>query len=213
MQMIQLYLIRHCEGNANKCNLVSGDPEDGLSEFGIQQLESLKSFVELKKINFDVVYSSHWKRAIRTAKEIFGENVVVSSSLGETNSGLDSNTEHNHFVNENPSFYTSRYNKFKCGESHFEMKERVVSFFDNILKETSCKNIAIVSHAGPISVILQHVLNLDFVTYFPRFVPAHGSITKLQIDNSGKFDSMNFFSYTPQQDTLYKLFNDIRKWP
>jgi len=211
--MIELYLIRHCEGNANNNELVCGDEEDDLSEFGIMQLESLKRFVELNRLLVDVVYSSDWKRAVRTAKGVFRDGIEVSSSLGETDSGLDANLKYSQFVNSYPDFYSSRHNKYSCGESHIEMKQRVVSFVDNIIKNSANKRIVIVSHAGPISVILQHLLNLDFVEYFPRFAPAHGSITKLQIDDNGNFDQMILFSYTPEPSTVFKLLNEIKNWP
>jgi probable phosphoglycerate mutase len=211
--MIELFLIRHCEGYANKMNLISGDCYDSLSDKGLLQLKILKKFIHSNELIVDFVFSSNWKRAILTAKELFGSEIFISDDLGETNSGLDSNLTQSDFLNKNPTFYLSRFNKFDGGESHFEMKERVILFFNNIIKMKCNKKIAIISHAGPLSTIIQHILKLEFEEYFPKFIPSHGTITKILLRDDGDFESLVFFSYSPDYKSMSNMIKINNLWP
>lgn len=48
------------------------------------------------------------------------------------------------------------------GESNIEVRKRMLSFFEDLLKQHSGKIIAVVSHGAAIKYFLQHFCNYDF---------------------------------------------------
>ncbi len=55
------------------------------------------------------------------------------------------------------------------GESNIEVRKRMLTFFEDLLKKYSEKNIALVSHGASIKYFLQHFCNYDFETNFFLF--------------------------------------------
>ena len=171
-----IYLIRHALSNANLKNLVTGNTEDNLSNKGVSQAVDLKNWIYTKKIKPEKLYVSHWKRAKQTAQILFPDLIWNEDiRLGETNAGLVSEYTLKNFISTWPDFYSSNSNSYPGGESHMDLNNRVLSFWNEI-KMIKVKSIMIVTHSGPISCILQNILGIN-MDHFPSLVPAQATLS------------------------------------
>lgn len=211
---MKLFLIRHCEGEANKNNLVSGDSNDSLSSTGVRQANNLHDFIRKIDLKPSKIISSNWKRAVQTAEIVFpNQEILKNKNLGETDSGHAAVLTNDVFSFQNPSFYQSRENKFPGGESHLEMFRRTSLFIDEELRSQSAiENLVLISHAGPITSIMQHLLNIP-IERFPLFIPLHGSISQLQISDKSNLERLIFFSLVPGIEQIKKCIEYELKWP
>lgn len=82
---IKITFLTHGNTTDNENNISSGWYDSYLSELGVKQSIDLKKKIDLKE--FDLIFCSDLKRAIDSAKLIFGENVIVDKRLKECNYG------------------------------------------------------------------------------------------------------------------------------
>lgn len=86
---MEIYVLRHCETEANKNNLWSGPKKDLLlSEKGEERNQEL--IKELSKIDFDVIYTSPMKRCLQTSEKIANianTKLIIDNRLIERNFG------------------------------------------------------------------------------------------------------------------------------
>lgn len=210
---MQLFLIRHCEGVANE-NKKLGNHEDYLTKKGIYQAKNLKYFIKKIKLTPTKIIVSDWRKAIETAEIIFKKKFIINKNLAETNHGTAGLMRVSDFKKKYPKFHDSRKNNFPMGESHEEMSKRVCQFLS---KEIRCSGnndkIVLICHAGPITSIMQSFLGIPISKNFPIFLPMHGSISLLQINQKKKLQHIVYFSYVPHFEYDAKKFTQIIKWP
>ncbi|VVA44215.1 Alpha-ribazole phosphatase [Candidatus Roizmanbacteria bacterium] len=160
-----IYLTRHGETEWNVKKLIQGQNDIPLNKKGKEQAEKLSE--KLKKIKFDLIYSSDLKRASETAKIIAGKRelkIIKSKALRERHFGKY----------QGVSFKKSKaifeiINNLKTNEkkdAKVEDEQKVIKRFINYIREVSIQNldktILIVTHAGPIRLFL---INLSFRIY------------------------------------------------
>ena len=85
---MNLYVVRHGQTEANVNHLFNGRNERDLTEFGIEQANSLAN--RMKTISIDLIFSSPLKRAIHTASilninniEIVFDDRIIERDYGE----------------------------------------------------------------------------------------------------------------------------------
>ena len=155
-----VYLIRHSEAMkgefqqylATEIEQISNE-KTCLSIEGEQKAEQLSKNPLLSHL--DVIYSSHYTRAISTAKWIARQNhlkINVDERLGERKIGIQ-------YRSELPPYFSYRQwenwdYKHGNGESFNDCKKRIKQVFDDILNQQKGKNIAIVSHGVSIKALL-----------------------------------------------------------
>ncbi len=156
---MNLYFVRHGETEYNALNISQGEDTE-LSGTGIAQSKALAR--RFSKINIDLIYSSPMKRAKQTAK-------IINKSLKKDILYLDCLKERrapSHFAGKRKDS-TEVVNIEKLRDFHekdplwhysdeenfIEYKERVKSFF-SIIAKTKKENILVVSHGGPIRMII-----------------------------------------------------------
>ncbi len=154
-----IYLIRHSEKLRSEKQKVLETAKDSqmwnekiiLSVEGEKKAAKLAKRKELQKV--DVLYCSHYARALGTAKYI-AENrnieINVSDMLGERKVGRLEELEKFQKVHER--IFTKEQLldidlKLSGGESRREVIERANLIIDKIITENPSKNIAIVAHA------------------------------------------------------------------
>ena len=111
--------------------------------------------------NIDAVYSSQYVRAISTAKYIAENNnldIIIDERLGERVIGTE----------EKPKdFWIEQMlnldSKTTDGESQREVRNRMLSFMDDILKNDFGKNVVVVSHATAMTFLLMKWCKLENV--------------------------------------------------
>ena len=158
--MTIIYLIRHSQPFRNllgdyKVNEVDQirNEKNPLSVLGEEKAKNLANSSELQ--NMDVLYSSHYVRAMSTAKYIVENNNIllnVDERLGERRFGVKS-------MDELPkTFFEDQFRdwnyKLPNGESANEVSTRMNEVLLEILNKHKNKRVAIVSHGTAISAML-----------------------------------------------------------
>lgn len=160
-----IYLVRHAQPLKNIINMNNTDSiqlqneKIILSKKGEKQSEKLSKNVFLN--NIDAVYSSQYVRAISTAKYIAENNnldIIIDERLGERVIGTE----------EKPKdFWIEQMldldSKTTDGESQREVRNRMLSFMDDILKNDRGKNVVVVSHATAMTFLLMKWCKLENV--------------------------------------------------
>ena len=164
-------LFRHGQSEANIANIISfetGKFGDKLTLEGREKAKKeahniFKSFKEGKNENngkIDIIIASPLIRTTETARILQEElnvsgDIIFDDRIREVNFGKDKNGTSNDNItdilsNENFTFDT----KFYDGESHADIKKRMMDFFYDIDKKYKGKNIVVVSHHLPTAISL-----------------------------------------------------------
>lgn len=159
--MITIYLIRHSqpfrqllgEYNANEIEQIRNE-KNPLSVDGEKYAEQMSNYSEL--LNIDFLYSSHYVRAMATAKYIAEKNNIllnVDERLGERKFGVNN-------ISKLPeTFFEDQFRnwnyKLPNGESADEVSKRMNEVLLEILSNNKDKNVAIVSHGTAITTMLK----------------------------------------------------------
>ena len=145
------YKVNEIEQIRNEKNLLSVDGE--------KYAEQMSNFPELLKV--EILYSSHYVRAMSTAKYISEKNNIilnVDERLGERRFGVNN-------ISELPStFFEDQFRnwdyKLTNGESVNEVSKRMNEALSEILDVNRDKKIAIISHGTAISAMLKKWCNI-----------------------------------------------------
>jgi broad specificity phosphatase PhoE len=171
-----LYLIRHGLSLANERNLVTGTPDDGLSSTGRGQAAALAAWLSDLSVQPAQFLVSHWERARETAEIVFpNAGWTVDTRMGETDAGSVADMPLEAFREKYPFFHDLPSNAYPGGESHADLDTRVMAWLDERLKRP-CRSLAVVTHSGPISCILQRVLGIGMAS-FPAFLPPPATVS------------------------------------
>jgi len=143
---VKITYFAHGTTTDNEKEISSGWSDIGLSKLGIRQLIELKNQIKGRK--FDVVFCSDLKRAVDSAKLIFGGGVEIiqDKRLRECNYGKY-NAQPSNIVEP---MQKKRINeKFPGGESYEDVKKRISEFLQFLKENYDDKHVAIVAHKAP----------------------------------------------------------------
>lgn len=200
--MKTLYVLRHGETEWNDQWRLQGQRDIPLSRKGILQAE--RAAESLKNKDIDVIYCSDLSRAVQTAEIICtgrkgsgGIQVYQTKKLRETSFGdWEGKTYEEISQQEKELYHRWLQDPVSCtvpgGESLDAVKQRVMQFVDSIMKKDE-KNIMLVSHGGPIKIIISQALNMN---------PAH--LARLSVSPA----SISIIQYY-ERDPYLVLFNDV----
>lgn len=164
--MTKIYLLRHSQpfrkllGEYNSSDVEQiRNEKNVLSVYGERLAREISEREELQ--NIDVIYSSHYVRAMCTAKYIAENNNIklnVDERLGERKFGVND-------IAELPSdFFEEQFRnwdyKLEKGESANEVSKRMNEVLLEIINNNKDKTIAIVSHGTAISAMLKTWCNV-----------------------------------------------------
>ena len=148
--MTTIYLIRHSESDSN--NQIK-NKKLPLTPDGELKAKIVSNYKELE--NIDAVFSSEYERAISTAKYIADKNNIninVTAKLNERKIGDAENLPKTFWLTQ----LEDENAKAPNGESRKEVRERFLSYINDILKNYNKKRIVIVSHATAITFLLMN---------------------------------------------------------
>ncbi len=165
--MTRLLLVRHGVTEYNSTRRFAGYTDVELSEEGRRQVERLRDYLVNDKI--DAVYSSDLKRALVTAEVVTtGRDVDIIScpELREVNYGDVEGLTFQEIGQRYPEVAEMVVNfnlklAFPGGESFEEFIERVTKFLNRLKKHAPPETILIVSHSGPLRVLVCYLLGID----------------------------------------------------
>ncbi len=126
----------------------------------------------MKDLRIDKVISSDLARAHETARIVFRHNSVEKTAdLREMNFGLFEGLTHEEIIKKYPTPYEEWINdlervKTPNGEGLRDLSKRIEDRLSCILSEYRDKTVAIVSHSGPIRIILCEALKLGIEMFW-----------------------------------------------
>lgn len=177
---MEIYLIRHTKVDV-PANICYGQSDVSLADSFEEETNTI-----LKKIsnsNNFILYSSPLIRCKFLANKIHGSQINLDSRLMELNFGdwelktwdeigkVQFDIWHSNFV----------YNKVPNGESYFELFERVVAFWEEIILKK--ENFILITHGGVIRALLAYILGLPLENSF-RLKIDYGRITKITLSDT-----------------------------
>lgn len=190
--MLKIYLVRHGETSYNADgNRYCGKTDVDLTEKGLQQAEILGAL--LKDVEFEEVYSSPLKRALKTAKMVVpNRKIHVEKRLIELDFGNWEGKTRAEFISENKELWSSwceNPNETRAGgngETAGELILRLEDFFKYILKKHTHGNILVVAHNAVNRFLIAHQLGMPLANY-RKIVQENSSLTILGYDETEGF--------------------------
>jgi alpha-ribazole phosphatase len=159
--------VRHGDTESGSALRYWGQSDVKLSGAGLRQAERLRDRLATEKI--DAIYTSNLQRASVTAKVIASNhqsNVITCDELNEVNFGkIEGLTfdEVSRLYPEVAQAWVSRSLslEFPDGENFDKFNNRVSKFLSRLEKHTPEETILIVAHAGPLRLLVCHLLGLE----------------------------------------------------
>ena len=189
---MRLLLIRHAESQGNLELRLQGRREFPLTKRGLAQAEALAA--RLVPLPLAAVYASPIGRAMQTAEVIAakaGLRVVPEPRLqeydfGEAVSGLtwpEIREKHPKIIEALRSGEPG-FPRYPGEEGRAAFQDRVrMAMSDLTAQHNGDENVAVITHAGPISVFLLDVLGREYGRPIP-FVLDNASITTVEVNNN-----------------------------
>lgn len=191
MTTTRFFLIRHGETLANREMRYIGSRDDALSPTGEIQATQLAS--ALAPLPITAIYSSPLQRAQKTAEAIATPHqlaVQVTGELRECDFGAWEGLSRAEVLAHSPE-YAQHLHAWEQdatiappgGESFAAMQQRVSAFVEQLAETHSGEALALVSHVGPIKVLLATALGAPLSAAFRIFLdPATISVVDWQAD-------------------------------
>ncbi len=176
--MRNLILIRHGETDYTLQGKYCGHGETPLNKKGIRQAKRLRQ--RLKRVKIDRIYSSDLTRALQTAEIIFKDRSILKRrGLREIDFGKFCGLTFEESSKLYPNVYKTWIKdpinaKIPQGESVKNFTKRVIRCFKSISNQNRAKNVVIVSHGGPIRIILLNLLRSDLNRFWEIGVDTAG---------------------------------------
>jgi len=179
----QYFILRHGESTRNVEKRASCWPEkikSPLTEKGIKQIK--KAAKELKKKKIDLIFSSDLLRTKQTAEIVSKEirvKIKLDKRLREVNVGILNNKpidEIGRFWDKERKLSPAEHYKkrFKIapdnGENYIQLEKRMFDFFKEMEKKYEGKNILIVSHQRPLTLLEKAVNNYSLEKFIKTVV-------------------------------------------
>lgn len=181
-----LYLIRHGVTGWNKKKKYCGYMDVALSREGACQAKRLAQRV--RSVEFDAVYSSDLKRAVRTARIAFGKQRAITQvpDLQEMNFGILEGLCHDQIMKKYRRIYRDWLrdpfkHRLPKGEPIEAFQKRITKAVNRIIAANRGKTVAAVCHGGTISVFVMAVLKKKS---FWKYVPRPASITIIEYNGN-----------------------------
>jgi len=163
--LVKLLLVRHAQTILHHDNRFWGSTDIALSDIGIRQAEQLRDRLTDEKIT--AVYTSTLSRARSTTDIITSRRktkITTCEELNECNFGYiegltfdEIKRRHPELAEELQSWKTV---SFPGGESLEDLDKRVRSFLDRLGKHKEKETVLIVSHGGPLPLLICNLLGI-----------------------------------------------------
>jgi len=163
----RLLLIRHGLTEFNATRRFMGFSDVALNTTGRRQAAALRDALAAETL--DVVYSSDLKRTLETAEIVIGERdlkIIACPELRECNYGSCEGLTFSEIGEQYPDVaalcasFTPEL-EFPGGESFEEFRARTCDFLDRLEKHQPSETVLVVSHSGPLKVLICRLLGID----------------------------------------------------
>ncbi|MBA4391558.1 MAG: hypothetical protein C0399_11580 [Syntrophus sp. (in: bacteria)] len=161
----KIFLIRHGDTlDEETKKIYKGSIDISLSDKGVSRMEKVASFLSSHAL--DVLYASALSRCIESARIIarpYNFNTIIEEDLNELGFGKWEGLSFDEILKQypqlfplwlkNPVHYTP-----PDGEPLLHAQERIMKIFSKIVQKHCGLNVAIVSHAGVLRIIIASIL-------------------------------------------------------
>jgi probable phosphoglycerate mutase len=184
-----LLLIRHGETAWNREGRIQGHQDAPLSERGLLQARLLARWLEPERL--DAIYSSDLQRS-RVTAEVLAERrspVLLEPRVREGRFGAFEGLTHGEIRERYPEAYAAwradaLRNRPPGGETLEDLQERCMGALREHLPRHPGRAVAVVTHGGPIRVMVCGVLGLPMEVY-PRLRVENTAVTRLLFTERG----------------------------
>lgn len=190
MTVKRVIFIRPGETDWNREFRFQGQVAVPLNKHGKQQAQRLANFI--RNIGVSALYTSDLRRAVETAEllvEKLGFTPVTDARLRERNIGIWQGLTQK----EMESWYPAEYQQFRAdpddyrvpqGESRKQVRERMLTAFNDVLKQDKGETVAILSHSTAINALLAEIIH---TVIFGSLDVSNTSVTTIKRDDDGKW--------------------------
>lgn len=205
---MRLLLIRHGETEYNLNKRYCGFSNPPLNEAGIYQIRCLHE--KFSGFKIDSVYSSDLLRAVETASIIFKDNrIEKTDKFREMNFGVFEGLTYSEIIKQYPDIYRAWVDNpshitIPGGGKFAEFIKRIQDGLSFIIKKHRSQQIALITHSGPIRVILCKALKYEFDKFW-KIEQANSALNIIDYfeDSSPIVSEMNNISHlTHKEETL-----------
>lgn len=161
---MKLIIVRHGETIANVKKVLQGKNGGKLTEKGIQQSKEIGKHLKGDH-KIDMVFCSPLDRCVKTLENILSEypfdgEIFMSNLIEERDFGEYTGVEA-HLIDWGDLNQENKVNKEMGLEPWSELEKRVKLFLEDLKLEDENKTILVVSHAGPIRVMINNLKRQD----------------------------------------------------
>lgn len=187
IKLATAYLIRHGETDFSQMNIAQGQMDVPINDIGIQTAKKIGDYIA-DNILVDKVFKSDLLRCKQTCEILVSKlsnsiDCVTSTDLREISLGIFEGQpmEKLNFFRYN----SGNYNSFipEGGESFEHLTTRVENWL--FLNFHKLDNALIITHRGPISVIVEGALNRS--EFMVNDILKQGNIIQLRLDSNEKY--------------------------
>lgn len=175
--MGQIIFLRHGQAKNNTDRILAGRTEGiPLTETGIKQAQHTAELLE--HMNISAIYSSPIQRAKHTA-EIAGQHnsvdVTIDERLIELDMGKFTGMHYDQIFNSHGNVFMKFYNgeleiAHNGVETFSQVKNRVLSLVDHVIKKHPDENVVLVTHMDPIKAMLSTIVELSPTNLFELII-------------------------------------------
>jgi len=195
---LRLLITRHGQTDWNNQGLFQGQTDIPLNATGCKQAYSLGKRLSVERI--DKIYASDLARAWQTAQAVAAHQKcepIPDVRLREMSFGDWEGMTYNQIVENHPRILANWHSDIlhtstPNGETLHQLDQRVCEFISILNNNDSDECVLIVSHGGPLQVLLCQTLGLRAEFYW-QFHLSHTSLSEISMYASG---------------SILKLFND-----
>ncbi len=154
----ELFFIRHAQTDFNSQRRYCGISDVPLNNAGFDQAHCFK--IKTSALKIDVLFCSPLKRTKQTADILFPKKkVIFEPRLKELNFGKWEGLKYKEIMERYGTAFSSWISdpfslRPPQGENLLDLQKRCMSFLEFVLKKFKHKKIGIISHAGPIRIML-----------------------------------------------------------
>lgn len=164
---MKLFLVRHGQSEGDLKNIIEGNADFDLTEYGYQQAREIAGGLN-QYGPFDIIYSSPLQRAKNTAgviAEHFELEIITDSRIAERNVGIMAGMDREEAMKKFPLKPGGLKPHFKMGggtgENLLYMQYRISEFFSEITDKHFNQKVIVVSHGGAINCTLHYLLKMS----------------------------------------------------
>jgi probable phosphoglycerate mutase len=172
-----IIFLRHGQAVNNTKRLLAGrTPGVPLTENGIKQAERIAQFI--KPFNISAIYSSPIERAEKTAAIVAKHNSLeykVDDRLIELDMGKFTGMPYDQIFEKHGNVFLKFYDgeleiAHNGVETFTQVKNRILSMVDHVLKEHNNENILLVTHMDPIKAMISTIMNANANSMFELII-------------------------------------------